>query len=588
MRSGPPNSPRLRVHLIGRVAAELDGLTVSLKGRAARALALLALHRHVTKAQLATMLYQPENAEDENRQLTRALSELRNILGRDLLPLGTIYLATEPATDLDDLKTANTADELAALLRHGSTILPGLTDDWAEDVRREARRDFESLGRRLLSKLAPDSADRQRVAAQLRIVVPTFLATSEGMSSSAHAAALPHEIIIGVHRALDAVEPRDELTEEQTQELKTDLLHALGLMQRASKADQRYERSTLDLAQHAVDRLTAVAVPTDDLRLALARLYEGYDDFALARGQLAPLLARGDADSELLQCAGMIEMASGELAAADALFGRALERADDPQQALELRILLTVWLARYRGEPSQLVANAVAITKLPSFAEAPEELRLGLQWQRALGHLAAGETEPGRCMLEDSHRRSKDTANSHRFRGLSEAAFQAGELREAANHRDTFREVVYQSPTHGLLGHTHHIEAKRLRALSQREPEPRRMLGLAIEEGKLAVDSWATVGSLSGVANGLIDQAHAYRRLSDPVSALAHYGAVTALLRRSAGSQQLLQHRVAEAHQRELKDALSEREVANAMAQSTRLGEALTGRLSRALTLVIA
>ena len=345
MRSGPPNSPRLRVHLIGRVAAELDGLTVSLKGRAARALALLALHRHVTKAQLATMLYQPENAEDENRQLTRALSELRNILGRDLLPLGTIYLATEPATDLDDLKTANTADELAALLRHGSTILPGLTDDWAEDVRREARRDFESLGRRLLSKLAPDSADRQRVAAQLRIVVPTFLATSEGMSSSAHAAALPHEIIIGVHRALDAVEPRDELTEEQTQELKTDLLHALGLMQRASKADQRYERSTLDLAQHAVDRLTAVAVPTDDLRLALARLYEGYDDFALARGQLAPLLARGDADSELLQCAGMIEMASGELAAADALFGRALERADDPQQALELRILLTVWPA---------------------------------------------------------------------------------------------------------------------------------------------------------------------------------------------------------------------------------------------------
>ena len=113
-------------------------------------------------------------------------------------------------------------------------------------------------------------------------------------------------------------------------------------------------------------------------------------------------------------------------------------------------------------------------------------------------------------------------------------------------------------------------------------------IGLAIEEGKLAVDSWATVGSLSGVANGLIDQAHAYRRLSDPVSALAHYGAVTALLRRSAGSQQLLQHRVAEAHQRELKDALSEREVANAMAQSTRLGEALTGRLSRALTLVIA
>jgi hypothetical protein len=190
-------------------------------------------------------------------------------------------------------------------------------------------------------------------------------------------------------------------------------------------------------------------------------------------------------------------------------------------------------------------------------------------------------------MLEDSHRRSAATANSHRFRGLCEAAFQAEELRDSARHRATFHEVVYQSPTPGGLGHIHHVEAKRLRALSQREPEPARMLHQAIEEGKLAVDSWATAGSRGGVANGLIDQAHAYQRLSDPLSALAHFRAATALLGRSDGSQQLLQCQVAQTEQNKLEDKRSERDRVNSKYRAERIERELMARLGRPLTLAM-
>jgi uncharacterized Zn finger protein len=81
------------------------------------------------------------------------------------------------------------------------------------------------------------------------------------------------------------------------------------------------------------------------------------------------------------------------------------------------------------------------------------------------------------------------------------------------------------------------------------------MLEKAVAEADMGLRHWATSGSYSGAASGLIYQAQAHDRLGQNIQAYAHYRGATSLLE-AVGYTQLWQYRLTRDERARLQDTI--------------------------------
>lgn len=164
----------LQINLFGSVAVDIDGIRYDGWPRPAarRMVALLALtpDRAMSREALVEHLFAHLPRDRGLRNVSKALSQARTVLGPDLLAAdsGTIRLVGEVTTDLEDAKaTLRNLDDpeavRAALTAAPDLLLEDMYEEWAQPYRWE----LEALARRAaleLARLTDHEDDWNRVA----------------------------------------------------------------------------------------------------------------------------------------------------------------------------------------------------------------------------------------------------------------------------------------------------------------------------------------------------------------------------------------------------------------------------------------
>ena len=152
----------IRVHLVGRVAVEVDGAAVSLPpGRATELLAWLAAHPGMhPRSQVAPVFWPDVPDATARASLRTALWSLRKVLGDGVLTLDRNAVGFAPESMWVDLR-----DSVEAL----GVVLPGIEAEWADEVRADWQR---ATAARLSGEAAGDGPGALEAARRLAALDP--------------------------------------------------------------------------------------------------------------------------------------------------------------------------------------------------------------------------------------------------------------------------------------------------------------------------------------------------------------------------------------------------------------------------------
>lgn len=152
----------IRVHLVGRVAVEVDGAAVSLPpGRATDLLAWLAAHPGLHPRSRVAPVFWPDVPDATARaSLRTALWSLRKVLGDGVLTLDRNAVGFAPEAAWVDLR-----DSVDAV----GVVLPGIDAEWADEVRADWQR---ATAARLSAEAAGDGPGALEAARRLAALDP--------------------------------------------------------------------------------------------------------------------------------------------------------------------------------------------------------------------------------------------------------------------------------------------------------------------------------------------------------------------------------------------------------------------------------